>query len=836
MGEVEVGGGGGGGVVHEKRREEGPAVVVGTRSSRKQQHGGGGEGGGGGRGRRRQRQGSKLVVGMKSTSCSREMLAWVIAKLAQPGDHILAVHVAGFAACRTQARAAAEEGEKSTTTHIQQQLGKSLEGVLSVYEDMCNLKRVRLQLESIRGCKAKKSLVEFVRKQGACKLVLGTNKHLNSDRWSTCLGMYCQKRLPSMCTVVIVEHGLIVFEKQGCLGTECPSKSSLSLHNSEEEEKSGHSSELEMIGSSPSSSLETDDSSSSPTSVLPSPAPEQEVTISGTEKFGISSSERQKRVLRESPCSRRLDFHFADPLVGEALVSSQVPLPQGKNSFSPCMKKLPGDESSRKSSPGSETATQSSDLTPGWPLMHNGISFSRKPTLYPVIKQSLSVVNWAFQLPGISRFDGSLTFPRGSVEAQCNKLLAELSSKAFKTSMRSPVNVGISTRTSSQGNISTLAQELECLHLNRPCTRFLFNELKAATSNFSPSNIIGRGGASQVYKGQTKDGKLVAVKCLNQGGHQAEEEILTDIQITCSLSHVNIVKLLGYCTDAPHMILVYDYVAQGSLDDHLHGGDEVPVLPWEIRHKVAVGVAEALNYLQDGCPRPVIHRDVKASNILLTGDFEPQLSDFGLAKWGPTNATHIPCNDVVGTFGYLAPEYFMYGKVNDKTDVYSFGVVLLELITGRTPIDTSRPKGEENLVTWARPLLVDRNLEKLVDPRLGLGMYDPNEMESMVVVAALCVQQSAPRRPSMSQVLKILHGDQSEDLSFLQRQEARLSFDVDDMGCSLSDKGGEVVDMQMHMALAMLGVDDDDATSQCSTDPAHSDAFLEEYLEDRVDN
>jgi hypothetical protein len=131
---------------------------------------------------------------------------------------------------------------------------------------------------------------------------------------------------------------------------------------------------------------------------------------------------------------------------------------------------------------------------------------------------------------------------------------------------------------------------------------------------------------------------------------------------------------------------------------------------------------------------------------------------------------------------------------------------------------------------------VDRNLEKLVDPRLGLGMYDRNEMESMVVVAALCVQQSAPRRPSMSQVLKILHGDQSEDLSFLQRQEARLSFDVDDVGCSLSDKGGEVVDMQMHMALAMLGVDDDDVTSQCSTDPAHSDAFLEEYLEDRVEN
>jgi serine/threonine protein kinase len=176
----------------------------------------------------------------------------------------------------------------------------------------------------------------------------------------------------------------------------------------------------------------------------------------------------------------------------------------------------------------------------------------------------------------------------------------------------------------------------------------------------------------------------------------------------------------------------------------------------------------------------------------------------------------------------------MYGKVNDKTDVYSFGVVLLELITGRTPIDTSRPKGQENLVTWASPLLEERNLEKLVDPQLkAVGMYDLNEMESMVLAASLCVQQSAPRRPSMSQVLKILCGDQSEDLSIFQRQEARLSVDLDDTGCTLDDEDGKV-DIQTHMALAMLGVDDDDdVTSQCSTDLAHSNVFLEEYLEGR---
>jgi serine/threonine protein kinase len=174
----------------------------------------------------------------------------------------------------------------------------------------------------------------------------------------------------------------------------------------------------------------------------------------------------------------------------------------------------------------------------------------------------------------------------------------------------------------------------------------------------------------------------------------------------------------------------------------------------------------------------------------------------------------------------------MYGKVNNKTDVYSFGVVLLELITGRTPIDNSRPKGQENLVTSARPLLEKRNLEKLVDPRLQVRkLYDLNEMENMVLAASLCVQSSAPRRPSMRQVLKILHGDRSVDLPILQRHEAKVSLDLDELECTLSNKGGEG-DMQSYMALAMLGVDDD-ITSQSSTDLTHSNMFLEQYMEDR---
>jgi hypothetical protein len=340
-------------------------------------------------------------------------------------------------------------------------------------------------------------------------------------RHSTELGTYCLKRLPSTCTVIIVEHSLIVFDKQGCLENEAPRSGMLkvlsrnmrsfrrhkvtsggmdelsddtsfppnltSSHNnpmkglSSDEEKSGHSGELEMVGSSP-SSLQNDDSLSSPTSVLPSA---QQVLTSGVEEFRISFSKRHKQGAQRDSSSMRFGFLLTDQSDDEPAVFSQRTLPQRQTSFSLFMKKLPGDKTSRnRESPGSN-AKENSGLTPGWPLMHNAIGFDRKPVLAPGIERSMSVVNWALQLPGRSRHKGSLTLPRGAVEAQCDKLLGELSSKAFTTSMRSPINMGFAR--TLQENISTLAQQVECLCLERPCTWFSYDQLKAATSNFSPS-------------------------------------------------------------------------------------------------------------------------------------------------------------------------------------------------------------------------------------------------------------------------------------------------------------------------------------------------------------
>jgi hypothetical protein len=175
-----------------------------------------------------------------------------------------------------------------------------------------------------------------------------------------------------------------------------------------------------------------------------------------------------------------------------------------------------------------------------------------------------------------------------------------------------------------KSSATSLLQQVESISVDRPYSKFSFVELEAATASFSPTNLVGRGGGSEVYRGELQDGKLVAIKCLNQGGLQAEEELLTEIEINTCLSHANIVSLTGYCIEPAHLILVYNFLPEGTLDDHLHGGEK-KLLAWEVRYKVAVGMCKALEYLHDGIPQPVIHMDVKASNILLSHDFQPQV-------------------------------------------------------------------------------------------------------------------------------------------------------------------------------------------------------------------
>lgn len=284
---------------------------------------------------------------------------------------------------------------------------------------------------------------------------------------------------------------------------------------------------------------------------------------------------------------------------------------------------------------------------------------------------------------------------------------------------------------------------------------FTYEELTEATNGFSTSNLLGEGGFGCVYKGSLADGREVAVKQLKIGGGQGEREFRAEVEIISRVHHRHLVSLVGYCISDHQRLLVYDFVANDTLHYHLHGEGK-PVLDWATRVKVAAGAARGIAYLHEDCHPRIIHRDIKSSNILLDTNFDAQVADFGLAKLALDANTHVTTR-VMGTFGYMAPEYASSGKLTEKSDVYSFGVVLLELITGRKPVDSSQPLGDESLVEWARPMLAHvldkEDFEEVVDPRLEQNFVKV-EMFRMIEAAAACVRHLASKRPRMSQVVR----------------------------------------------------------------------------------
>ncbi|KAJ6852822.1 putative prolin-rich extensin-like receptor protein kinase family protein [Iris pallida] len=296
---------------------------------------------------------------------------------------------------------------------------------------------------------------------------------------------------------------------------------------------------------------------------------------------------------------------------------------------------------------------------------------------------------------------------------------------------------------------------------------FTFEELAMATDGFSDANLLGQGGFGFVHKGMLPNGKEVAIKQLKIGSGQGEREFQAEIDIISRVHHKHLVSLVGYCMSGRERLLVYEFVPNGTLEFHLHGKDR-PTMDWPTRLKIALGSAKGLAYLHEDCHPKIIHRDIKAANILLDFKCEAKVADFGLAKFASDNNTHVSTR-VMGTFGYMAPEYASTGKLTDRSDVFSFGVMLLELITGKRPVDSNQTYVEDSLVDWARPLLTraleDGNYDTLVDRNLGRN-YNPNEMARMVACAASCVRHSARRRPRMSQIVRALEGDVSlEDLN-----------------------------------------------------------------------
>lgn len=294
---------------------------------------------------------------------------------------------------------------------------------------------------------------------------------------------------------------------------------------------------------------------------------------------------------------------------------------------------------------------------------------------------------------------------------------------------------------------------------------FSLLELEKATHGFSSQKILGEGGFGRVYHGVLADDTEVAVKLLMRDNQNGDHEFVAEVEMLSRLHHRNLVKLVGICAENHIRCLVYDLIPNGSVGSHLHGADKGKgPLDWDTRLKIALGAARGLAYLHEDSNPRVIHRDFKASNVLLEDDFTPRVSDFGLAREATEGSHHISTR-VMGTFGYVAPEYAMTGHLLVKSDVYSYGVVLLELLTGKKPVDMSQPPGQENLVTWARPLLTNREgIEQLIDPSLA-GTYNFDDVASVTAIASMCVNPEVSLRPFMGEVvqaLKLVYNDKDE--------------------------------------------------------------------------
>ncbi|KAK7337988.1 hypothetical protein VNO77_18582 [Canavalia gladiata] len=293
---------------------------------------------------------------------------------------------------------------------------------------------------------------------------------------------------------------------------------------------------------------------------------------------------------------------------------------------------------------------------------------------------------------------------------------------------------------------------------NIQAQNFTFRELAIATKNFRQERLMGEGGFGRVYKGTIPaTGQVVAVKQLDRNGIQGSKEFLVEVLMLSLLNHENLVKLTGYCADGDQRLLVYEFMPGGNLESLLlERKPDEPPLDWYSRMKIASHAAKGLWYLHDKANPSVIYRDLKSSNILLDNDHNAKLSDYGLAKLAGKDKMNIVPTRLMGTYGYSAPEYVRTGNLTLKSDVYSFGVVLLELITGRRVIDTTKPNEEQNLVSWAQPIFRDpKRYPDMADPNLNKN-FPEKDLNQVVAIAAMCLQEEAAARPLMSDVVTAL--------------------------------------------------------------------------------
>ncbi|KAG2716160.1 hypothetical protein I3760_03G110900 [Carya illinoinensis] len=690
-----------------------------------------------------------VVVGVKLDPRSRELLTWALVKVAQPGDHVIALHVLDTLT----------EGTASLISLV-----KTFDSVLSVYEGFCNLKQVDLKLKVCRGSTVRKIIVRETKLYGAATVVVGTSKTHQTIRSSASVAKYCARKLSKYFAVFAVENGKVVFQR-----------------------------------------VETSSNANK---------------LRGGVNFskGPGSVEKSSSVLKKKTPEENCSSCASNSLLPENCgIQSTEELP-GDGVQDHSLALVPYQSAEVDANSSSVVVQESPGLGSGWSILRR--MFLPKRQCAEKSAKRTSVFQWVSRLP--SWHSSAVVYP-GRKKRTSDQDDDNYSSLDEESGAIVPFgSAAVCGPLSPCNAMGSLPKELLGLHekYSSICRLFTYQELSSATSSFMPENLVGKGGSSYVYKGCLPDGQELAVKILKPS-EDVLKEFVQEIEIITTLHHKNIISLFGFCFEDNNLLLVYDFLSRGSLEENLHGSKKGgKAFGWQERFNVAMGVAEALDFLHNGCVEPVIHRDVKSSNILLSVDFEPQLSDFGLASWASASS-HITCTDVAGTFGYLAPEYFMQGKVSDKVDVFAFGVVLLELLSGRKPINSTHPKDQESLVMWARPILNSGKFPQLLDPSLE-NDYDNDQIERMVLAATLCIRREPILRPQISLVSKLLQGD--EEVTRQAKQQLSTSEEVD-----VLDGESFVANIQSHLNVALLDVEDDSHSSSSS----EQSISIEDYLKAR---
>ncbi|XP_058753363.1 probable serine/threonine-protein kinase PBL5 [Vicia villosa] len=330
-------------------------------------------------------------------------------------------------------------------------------------------------------------------------------------------------------------------------------------------------------------------------------------------------------------------------------------------------------------------------------------------------------------------------------------------------SSSAPASPSASTSATTLARINELTAEAETLNLNLgplPIQKFPFVQLHFATDGFSAENCVAKGGFGRVYRGNlAPQNQEVAIKCLDPKSQQGTREFVTEVEFLSNADHENIVRLIGYCAENEHRMIVYEYIRMGSLEAHLLTRNpdlNLAVLDWNTRVRIAYETAKGLQYLHSNMQPRRIYRDLKCANILLGEGYTVKLSDFGCAKKAPANERERNLTRVLGTVGYLDPAYFTTGNCTVQNDIHSFGVVLLELVTGRKCIDERRPTEEQSLLIWAKRVFGNRDrYEEIVDPLLN-GNFNERSLHALVRMAEYCVNSDSMKKPKMSHIVDIL--------------------------------------------------------------------------------